>query len=382
MTVYCQNCGAEVAEGQRFCRLCGTEVRPAQAGEAPTRIFDGQAQQAAPPFNTSKLQESRTDPVYQARLTAPQPLGAQPTISPLGPAGRPARSRKWIYALVALGILGSIFVTLLIFASQSPLPNQPRIVVRKAGGQPPVPPAPNPGQAGVLPLDESGADVSDDETVIEKSYNLRDGAAISLKNVNGDIKVEGWDEDHAEVRIIKSGGSAEEREAVQITQASTPNKLSLETPQVAHTPVEVRYELMLPHKVAINISSFDSDVKLSEISGAVAVDLQKGSIELREIAGPIKAKTIKGDIRARLDGEARKGPQEFTTVKGDIELHLQGEVNADVKAETVDGKIEADDEFKLQVTKQPVGQHVAGHVGAGGDPLLARTVNGNIKLKK
>jgi hypothetical protein len=29
-----------------------------------------------------------------------------------------------------------------------------------------------------------------------------------------------------------------------------------------------------------------------------------------------------------------------------------------------------------------VGQHVAGHVGAGGDALLAKTVNGNITLKK
>jgi hypothetical protein len=380
MATYCENCGAELVEGHRFCRQCGKEARPAQAEEAPTRIFDGQAQPSVP-FMTSRLQEARTDPVYHPRPTAPQPLYAQQTVSPLADR-RPARSHKWVYLLVALGILGSIFITLLIFASQSSLPNQPRIVVKQVG-HPPAPPAPNTGQATGLPLDESEAEVSDDETVIEKSYPLRDGATVALKNVSGDIKVEGWDEDHAEVRIIKTGGSPEEREAVSITQSAAPNKLSLEVPMTSNTSVEVRYELRLPRKVsAVSISSMKSDVKLSEIDGAVAIDLQKGSIELKEINGPIKAKTIKGNIKAEMEASARKGSQEFSTVKGDIELQFEGELNADIKAETVDGKIEADDAFHLQVTKQPVGQHVAGHVGTGGDPLLAKTVNGNIKLKK
>lgn len=238
-------------------------------------------------------------------------------------------------------------------------------------------------QPGAISLDENGSDVTDSKTVITRTYPLSKGAAVSLKNVSGDIEVEGWDEDKAEVTITKHGGSPQDRDAVRISQTSAPNRLSLETPLVSDSNVEVQYRIKLPRAVAaVAISSLNSDIKLSQINGSVAIDLQKGSIELQEIGGLIKAKTIKGDIKADLAGTKQKGSQEFSTVKGNVELQFDSEVNADIKAETVDGKIEVDDDLNLQVNKLPIGQHVAGHIGAGGDGILARTVNGNIKLKK
>jgi hypothetical protein len=305
------------------------------------------------------------------------PHTAQPLSAP-----QSGSSRKWIYVLACLGIIGFIFISLLIFASHTP--QTPRVVIKKPlPQQPPLPPSSSMGQPGALPLDEGDADVTDSKTVIVKTYTLHAGAAVSLKNVSGDIKVEGWDEDQAEVKIIKHGGSPQDRDAVRIIQTSAPNRLSLETPLVSDSNVEVQYELKLPRGIAaVAISSLNSDIKLSEINGSVAIDVQKGSIELQEIGGAIKAKTIKGDIKAELAGTKQRGSQEFSTVKGNIELQFDGEVNADIKAETMDGKIELDDDFNLKVDKQPVGQHVAGRIGAGGEALLAKTVNGNIKLTK
>jgi DUF4097 and DUF4098 domain-containing protein YvlB len=289
-----------------------------------------------------------------------------------------------MYILASLCVIAVIFISLLIFAAQSP-PQQPRVVIKKnIPALPGAPSAPSSmGQPGALPLDENDADVTDSKTVIIKTYPLRSGAAVSLKNVSGDIMVEGWDEEQAEVKVIKSGGSPQDRDALRIIQTSAPNRLTLETPLVSDTNVEVQYQIKLPRNVAaVAISSLNSEIKLSEINGSVAIDLQKGSIELHDIGGLIKAKTIKGDIKAELAGTKQKGAQEFSTVKGNIELQFDGEVNADLKAETMDGNIKVDDDFNLQVYKQPVGQHVAGHVGAGGDALLAKTVNGNITLKK
>jgi hypothetical protein len=383
MIVYCQNCGAEVAAEQRFCRQCGAEVRSAQQGELPTRILPGETQPGpGVPFATSRISpESRTDQMYQPRQTAPHTFASQQTFQPLH-TPRNGSSRTWIYIIVCLCIVGFIFVSLLIFASQS-TPQGPRVIVKKNLPLQPAPPSSSMNQPGALPLDENDADVTDSKTVITRTYPLRSGAAVSLKNVSGEIEVEGWDEEHAEVTITKHGGSPEDREEVRIIQAVAPNRLSLETPLVSNSDVEVQYQIKLPRGVAaVAISSLNSDIKLSEINGSVAIDLQKGSIELQEIGGLIKAKTIKGDIKAELAGTKQKGAQEFSTVKGNIELQFDNAVNADIKAETVDGKIEVDDDLNLQVSKQPIGQHVAGHIGAGGDGILAKTVNGNIKLKK
>ncbi|HEV7857195.1 MAG TPA: DUF4097 family beta strand repeat-containing protein [Pyrinomonadaceae bacterium] len=383
MIVHCQNCGAEVAEGQRFCRLCGAEVRTVQEGELPTRILPGETQPGVP-FTTSRLSpESRTDPVYHPRQTAPQTFASQPTSYPLQAAPPSGSSRTWLYILASLCVVGIILISLLIFASQSSLPS--RVMIKKNLPPQPAPPsAPSSmGLPGAISLDENDADVTDSKTVITKTYPLQNGAAVSLKNVSGDIEVEGWDENQAEVTITKRGGAPQDRDAVRIIQIIAPNRLSLETPLVSDSNVEVQYRIKLPRGVAaLAISSLNSEIKLSEINGSVAIDLQKGSIELQGIGGLIKAKTIKGNIKAELAGTKQKGSQEFSTVKGNVELQFDGEVNADIKAETVDGKIEVDDDFNLQVSKQPIGQHLAGHIGAGGDGILAKTVNGNIKLKK
>jgi hypothetical protein len=309
-------------------------------------------------------------------------FASQPTAQPLT-VPRKGSSHTWMYVLASLCLVAFILITVIIFASQSTT-QQPRVVIKKNLPQPPsIPPAPSSvGQPGAIPFDESDAEVTDSKTVINKTYPLQKGSAVSLKNVSGDIEVEGWDEDSAEVTITKHGGSPEARDAVRIIQTFAPNRLSLETPLVGNSDVEVQYQLKLPRTVAaVAIASLNSEIKLSEINGSVAIDLQKGSIELQNIGGLIKAKTIKGDIKAELAGTKQKGSQEFSTVKGDIELQFEGEVNADLKAETVDGKIEAAEDFHLQVDKRPVGQHVAGHIGAGGEPILAKTVNGNIKLK-
>lgn len=379
ITVTCQSCRAEVAEGQRFCRLCGAEVRSTANGESPTRIFPAQAQ-AGGAQDTSSLAEPRTDPVYNPSWTAPQRLAGQPTTILTAPR-RAGSSRLWLFVMAGVGLLLLACIAVLLFVSQQPPTPQRIVVMKDQPTRPTQPPRPPVGPAGALPLDEKDAEVSGDKIVITKAYPLQSGATVSLKNVSGDIKVEGWDETQAEVKIIKSGGSAEQREAVHLSTASGQNRLSFETPLVGVSSVEVRYELKLPRNVSLSVVSLNSDVKLSELNGSIGIDLQKGSIELQQVGGTIKAKTIKGDIKAELDAGAQKGSQEFSTIKGDVELQFDGEINTDLKAITTDGKIDLDEDFNLQVEKSPVGQHVAGRIGAGGNSLLVTTVNGNIKLK-
>jgi hypothetical protein len=76
------------------------------------------------------------------------------------------------------------------------------------------------------------------------------------------------------------------------------------------------------------------------------------------------------------------GAQEFSVVRGDVEVDFAERASTDVKAETMDGRIEADDELGLRVVKNPAGVHALGRLGEGGEPVLIKVVNGDIKLKK
>jgi DUF4097 and DUF4098 domain-containing protein YvlB len=239
------------------------------------------------------------------------------------------------------------------------------------------PPRPEPGV-----MSEEGAVISDDKTTITQSYPLGANATVSLANVTGHIRIEGWDEAQAEVKVIKDGGSIEDRQAVQVRLASTSDLLSLETSPTRSSPVEVHYELKLPRRVRqLEIKSADSDVKLAKITGDITITIQGSSIEMENVSGPLHTKIVKGDTKVTLGG-APSGPQEFSSVSGDIELRLNGDINADINAETIDGDIDADDELKLKIEKRPMGQAATGRIGSGGTSIRIKTVNGDISIKK
>ena len=58
-------------------------------------------------------------------------------------------------------------------------------------------------------------------------------------------------------------------------------------------------------------------------------------------------------------------------------------VDADLKAETINGDISIDDRFNnLKVEKRPAGHEVKGQLGDGGAAIQLKAITGDIKFKK
>ncbi len=67
-----------------------------------------------------------------------------------------------------------------------------------------------------LPLDESEAVVSGDDTTITRTFELDSDASFSTHVISGNVTVVGSDEaDEAVVKIVKHGGSVQERASTQ-----------------------------------------------------------------------------------------------------------------------------------------------------------------------
>lgn len=381
----CRECGAELLPRQRFCRRCGAAVAGPSSEEVPTKVFQPEPEPAADasmltsPLGATPVTD-RVSPHQTAYSSSQSPQTSPRQVTPL--PVKPAWMR--FLPLILISVIGVSLLAGLLLARLTR-----RVVIVKDNAAAPAPPAPpvkvvvnHPDRPAAGMMSEEGAVVSDDKTTITQKYPLGANATVSVANVTGHIRIEGWDEAQAEVKVIKDGGSIEDRQAVQVRLASTSDLLSLETSPTRSSPVEVHYEIKLPRRVRqLEIKSADSDVKLAKIAGEISVSIQGSSIEMEDLSGPLHTKIVKGDTKVTLSG-ASSGPQEFSSVSGDIELRLDGDINADITAETIDGDIEADDDLKLKVEKRPMGQSATGRIGSGGASIRIKTVNGDISIKK
>ena len=409
MTQRCTNCGAELFEGQQFCRQCGASVA-ASSGEATTQLLDGGTQpQAGEAANTSPVRTG-TEPVGGARQTPAyqQPTAYQPPLvsfqqtSPLAtPPPRKGRGGLWLFALLAVFILGAgvAGVGALVWWRA----HRQQVVVFKKGNADgahpsdiPVPPIPPDfgeqlgrqiGKAveaarSAGPLDESGATVSGDETVLTKTFQLDGDATFAVNLVNGDVTVTGSDGDEAEVKITKHGGSAEQRSAARVLLAQTEEGL-LFMNAGGPSDVKISYEVKVPRGLhELEIAAQTGDVKVSGFDGSVVASVNKGNVEFRGVTGQVKSNVMKGDTRVVYVNSEFEGSQEFSVIKGNIEATLADGTDAEVRAETIAGDISADDSLGLSVEKRPAGRALSGRLGDGGQTLRFKVTSGDIKIKK
>jgi DUF4097 and DUF4098 domain-containing protein YvlB len=145
---------------------------------------------------------------------------------------------------------------------------------------------------------------------------------------------------------------------------------------------EVRYVVKLPRNLReLEINSSNSNVDVTGVSNAtIAIKVMRGNIELEDVNGKISSSTTKGNTKVVLGDDARLAPQIFNGIHGNIEVELAPDTNAEVKAETVEGNIEVEEDSGIKVEKRMVGQHAVGRIGKGGQPIVIKTVSGNIKI--
>ncbi|HEU4596898.1 MAG TPA: DUF4097 family beta strand repeat-containing protein [Pyrinomonadaceae bacterium] len=400
MSERCTNCGLELFAGQQFCRRCGAAVRP-QAGddERPTRILEGGTAGARQGSNEMRggVGGAGTDPFGEARQTAAQePFRVFAQTAPLAPAA-PRGGRWWTLPFIVIVALACVGV---LFMRRESSPS--RMTVAKKGGLaktgslvPPIPPIPPElpeearaaiERAGVpTPFDESGATVTDDRTVFTKTVQLGEDLAFSIPEAIGEVRIEGWDGDEAEIKVTKRGGTAEQRRAMPVMLARGDERVSLLSPpaRASGGAVRVSYEIKLPRSLRqLELTAEEAEVELKNLDGAVSLDVRAGSIELKDVTGTVRSKLIKGSTKVVFGEGTHDGAQEFSVVRGNVEVDFAERASTDVKAETMDGDISADEDLGLRLVKSPAGIHALGRIGEGREPMLIKVVNGDIKLKK
>ena len=131
---------------------------------------------------------------------------------------------------------------------------------------------------------------------------------------------------------------------------------------------------------AVDAKTINGRIGLSGIVGAIQAKTTNGKIGLLEVLGPINAKTTNGSIEVAVGGSGEQ-QHEFraATTNGGIEVTLPKGLKANLKASTVNGKINTD--FSVTV-KGLISKSVDGVINGGGELIHLKTVNGSIRLNE
>lgn len=113
-----------------------------------------------------------------------------------------------------------------------------------------------------------------------------------------------------------------------------------------------------------------SDVKLKTVNGRIQTST----------SGTASAHTVNGSIDAAIGSAGGTEPLAFRTVNGSINLRVPKNINANLRANTVNGRFDSEAPLMVRSFSRR-NKKVEGTLGSGGRDLELQTVNGSIHLQ-
>ncbi|MEW6131304.1 MAG: DUF4097 family beta strand repeat-containing protein [Acidobacteriota bacterium] len=225
-----------------------------------------------------------------------------------------------------------------------------------------------------------------------QTYNLPNDGRVSLKNINGSVRIHTWDSNQVKVDAVKWAYKAERLADATIVVDASENAINIKTDYAKRAqrwsdedrydnPASVEYTITVPR--AARLEKFDlinGDLQIEDFAGTIHATCINGEINAKRLSGEVKLSTINGQLNYEHSG-ANQNPVNLSSVNGAVELSFAGNADAEVRASTVHGSINND--FGLEVKKgKYVGQSLEGALGRGGTSVSLKNVNGSININR
>ena len=229
------------------------------------------------------------------------------------------------------------------------------------------------------------------EEVFEKAYSMEGVSRVSVENVNGKIEAYAWDRPYLKVRAVKRARGARAHETLRLTEIrvrKAGDEIRLETVNprrrrlfgfldLGSRNAHVDYVLHIPTLTQARLETCNGKVLAIGMGNAIACDAVNGSIEIRDVFGPVRASTVNGSVRIVFRGQLKESHVE--TVNGSVDVAFDRASSIRYNLETVNGRIEGD--FALAVEGRYGPKEARGNYNGGAESLRCETVNGSIRLK-
>ena len=219
-------------------------------------------------------------------------------------------------------------------------------------------------------------------------YPVINGAHIKLKNINGDLTVQGWDKNIVKVEAVTTACSQSELAEVRVDVHASSEEVVIDTiyskssddeSYYKHRLASVAYKVFLPHGVTVTkLESVNGNIEIKAVDSKVTATSVTGMILANGLTGTANLSTVTGELRADIGSGNHKNIS-LSSVSGTIKGQLSTEPLPAIDAETVLGEI--NNNLGLTPTKDPYAGQVMRLDGVDGK-LLIRNVNGNIMIER
>ena len=232
------------------------------------------------------------------------------------------------------------------------------------------------------------------------SGELAAGARITVRNVNGAIRVESTTGRNVEVTATKRWRRSDPKvvtiEASRVNNGrdvlvcakwspeTTCTETGYNTPRgrdggTRNNDTSVEITVRLPAGAHVVANTVNGALEIRGATGEVRANTVNGGIDAESSGGPVSANTVNGSVRVRMGALPEQGAS-YKTVNGSITISIPSGANAVVEARTVNGSISTDFPVTIQGNMSP--RRLTGTIGTGGPRLEFSTVNGSIRLQK
>jgi len=215
-----------------------------------------------------------------------------------------------------------------------------------------------------------------------QTYHLKPDGTLELNNINGTVRIEGWDKDEVEVRAVKTTTDKESKlDMVSIDVNSSPDSLSISTryPQEEGVEVAVEYTVHVPrHALLKHINTVNGTLRVKDLDSVGDLHTVNGNIEVYESSGNLHAHTTNGNVYVELKHPADSRSTQAETTNGSVLLAIPADSQADLEARCMNGSFSTELPFVMEGASQP--RVLRGRLGKGGSAIKLGTVNGAIRV--
>lgn len=215
-----------------------------------------------------------------------------------------------------------------------------------------------------------------------QTYHLKPDGTLELSNINGTVRIEGWDKDEVEVRAVKTTTDKESKlDLVSIDVNSSPDSLSISTryPSEEGVEVAVEYTVHVPrHTLLKHINTINGTLRVKDLDSLGDLHTVNGNIEVYESSGNLHARTTNGNVYVELKHPADLHGTQAETTNGSVLLAIPADSQADLEARCMNGSFSTELPFVMEGAIQP--RILRGRLGKGGAPIRLGTVNGAIRV--